>query len=377
MAAKATNTAHHYNRFWREVIGFGFFVLLLILFGPFAAASSSIAPPRNVSPFTISLALYFGIIMLATLSHEIGHALGAWSIGWRVNAIVVWRVAFQPNSRKFSFVTSRGSGDFLGYVLATPLNYKVWNWSEALFILGGVAANFVFAAASYAAAISRQFGPVASVCLATFSLVSLGMGVLNLLPIRGPGRLRLDGAIFLDFLRRRTDQPLETATKLSRSADTSNPKNWDPVLVAQVEDDVAAGSAPHLAYDLLYFRYMALADVVRARVVLEQIARNVGETDFVRIDRAFFIAYVDKDGSQARSILSSVKRGARGHYNYWRALAVACDALQDKTGALTAVRSARVILDKARAKVDDDDRQLLDAIEGRANMAGVATVAAA
>jgi hypothetical protein len=149
-------------------------------------------------------------------------------------------------------------------------------------------------------------------------------------------------------------------------ADGLSSRDWNPELVRQVEADVQSGFGCDATFGLLLAYYLGVGDVVRARAM---VIRMRNHSDGTRIAYAFLLAVVDRDGRAARALLDTVKsRAWRKTYQYWCALAAACDAAGDMPGARVAVESARQVAAKTRAPLDDDDRQLLDAIEQRASL---------
>ncbi len=314
-------------------------------------------------------ALYLAESRLAFLIHELGHAAAALFIGRRTHIIAVLPISFLVKQKKFVFKNPIGTRDIGGFVFATPPVGGDWRRGEWIFILGGIAANAISSLVAFLLAESGNLGTSFQAAVGTFGLLSLVIAVINLVPIWGPRRLRSDGAHLIDILLGRVDRASERLAWLAAmNADGLRPRDWNAELVEQIEMDVQNGLAQDDACGFLLAYYLGINDVIRARAMVGRLAKT-SDSDGIKFDHAFLVAIVDRDGKTARAILDTVTPKARGKtYQYWRAFASACDVAGDMQGARAAVQSARRVAARAKAPLDEDDRDLLDAIEKRASL---------
>lgn len=148
-------------------------------------------------PFRLLGALIVVAVLgfVAVLVHELGHALAAHRLGAVVVSIAVMFLRFDLASRRWSLRAPLGKGDIGGYVTYTFVERWWTSRKEALVAFAGPGANLAFALVlgMVAPFVSTKSG--ASIPSALF-VVSLGMGVANLLPFKGS-----DGSVILRFLR--------------------------------------------------------------------------------------------------------------------------------------------------------------------------------
>jgi Zn-dependent protease len=129
---------------------------------------------------------------VAVLIHELGHAVVANAVGGRVGRIVVFPIEFTVTSRKLRLVRHWGRGDLGGYVTYT-LDRVEARRRHAIVAIAGPAANIVTgvaAGSSFAIATPGILPPGAAVATA-FAIVSVGMGLANLIPFDGSDGMRL------------------------------------------------------------------------------------------------------------------------------------------------------------------------------------------
>jgi hypothetical protein len=354
-------------RFTRTFAGL---IALFALLPPFAAAGQ-ILDPREYFQLPLAGALYFGEFWIAVFVHEIGHAIAARMSARRLHIICVWPIAYLARAQRLTWFPKQGMGDIGGFVLATPSLGSDWRRGEVIFALGGVLANLASSAIAFAIIGGQFFGHRSDPFVGTFAVLSLVLAILNLVPIWGPRLARSDGAFFLDAIRRRQNPRRNRFTRLiAMQVDGVPPTEWDATLVEQVEIDAKEDPALEAACAPLYRRYLALGDLGRARAMLARIASSYRDAPaWVRIDEAFFLAHVDRDGATAQKILDKVRGVAKWSYNYWRAVAVARDALGDHEGVLAAIGKARNVADLSKTLLDRDDLSLLNALQRKAEMA--------
>lgn len=129
---------------------------------------------------------------VAVFIHELGHAVAASTVGGRVGRIVVFPIEFVVASRKLQLVRSWGRGDLGGYVTYT-LDRIEARRRHAIVAIAGSAANIVTgvaAGSSFAIAAPDILPPGAAVATA-FAILSVGMGLANLIPFDGSDGMRL------------------------------------------------------------------------------------------------------------------------------------------------------------------------------------------
>jgi hypothetical protein len=347
------------GKFWRGVVGTVALLVLLPVFVGIADVVGSGLFPRLVIPAVV----LFGCFWLAFLIHELGHAAAALLVGWRVHVISVTGFAFHIKARKLVPAERFASGDVGGFVLATPPLGGTWRRGEKRFVLGGIAANLSSSLIAFAWAASNTLCMAAETLVGSFGVVSLVVGLVNVVPTWGPNTLRSDGAHLLDSFRGRYNPMLERLTWLyvMRLEGVKAP-DIERQIVEQIEADIRDGNLGNSGYLLLTY-YVTMGDLTRAHAIIERIVVT-DVSDELRIDHAFLVAMVERNGDRARKILDAVKRSARGRsYAYWRAMAVALYMAGDKEAARAAVDSAKIVAARTNAPLDDQDRELLDTVE--------------
>ena len=129
---------------------------------------------------------------VAVLVHELGHAVVANAVGGRVGRIVVFPVEFVVASRKLRLVRRWGRGDLGGYVTYT-LDRIEARRRHAIVAIAGPAANIVtgVAAGSSVAIAAPGILPPGAAVATAFAILSIGMGLANLIPFDGSDGMRL------------------------------------------------------------------------------------------------------------------------------------------------------------------------------------------
>jgi hypothetical protein len=143
-------------------------------------------------------ALLFGLsligIFVATLIHELGHAIAALLAGWRIIVFAVQPFAIHFPNSNLAIPGKKQFAGRLGYVAAVPASPEtltVTRWM--IFVAGGPAGSFCFAA--YLAAMAWIFSSAASqspelrfltALCAGFALQSACTGITTLLPRQAP-----------------------------------------------------------------------------------------------------------------------------------------------------------------------------------------------
>jgi Zn-dependent protease len=132
------------------------------------------------------------LVFLAVLVHELAHAVAANAVGGRVRRIVVFPIEFVPASRAFRVVGNWGRGDLGGYVSYT-LDRIEARRRHAIVAAAGPLAN-IFSGVAVGSGLAAQgmgtLPPGAAVATA-FAILSVGMGLANLIPFEGSDGMRL------------------------------------------------------------------------------------------------------------------------------------------------------------------------------------------
>lgn len=129
---------------------------------------------------------------VAVLIHELGHAVAAKAVGGQVGRIVVFPIEFAVVSRKLRLVRRWGRGDLGGYVTYT-LDRIEARRRHAIVAIAGPLANIVTGVvAGSTLTIAKRGGLPPGAAVATaFAILSVGMGLANLLPFDGSDGMRL------------------------------------------------------------------------------------------------------------------------------------------------------------------------------------------
>lgn len=115
--------------------------LTLVVFG--------IADQFNISREPIGIYLIvLGLGFLSTTVHELGHAIAAWKLGFRVHKIAVLPFEYDFASRRLRSANLPRSSDLAGYVVASISN-RDSPGKLALFAFGGPFAELILAAALF------------------------------------------------------------------------------------------------------------------------------------------------------------------------------------------------------------------------------------
>ena len=169
-------------------IGLRLFAKVLLLITAFAAMGALQAhrwPLGGLGAFVVACILTF----FAVLVHELAHAAAAHWVGADILKIVALPFELRLRPRRLRFIGTAGHGDLGGYV-SYHLDRIGAGRKHALIAAAGPFANLAAAViAGFAAAMldpggpaMRYNDPAAPALAAAFMLVSLGMGLANLIP---------------------------------------------------------------------------------------------------------------------------------------------------------------------------------------------------
>lgn len=349
--------------FWRQVVIILMFVLV------FAVSICTALVISNGHPGTLMFAGLIASIFFAIciFIHEIGHAVAAWLVGWRVHLIVIGSLAFAPRRKGFSRNLRQGNlRDLAGWVYATPPPDSVWNKGAIPFILGGAVGNFLLGVLSILAAAAIYESELHfSVVLIGLASASVIFAVANLIPISRSGTWKSDGAALLGIFKgeEQSIHEQKIARLFGTAFDGIPVEKWDASALRELIDEAPNDSE---RIDPLLISYaFAMADLATAKFVLNRYLKaNPDSSLEYQCMYAFAIAMIDQDAHHASKILENLPRLlAEKSFSFWRAQAVTAHLLDRREEALTAIRNARRFADKSGTPPDEDDETVFQAIE--------------
>ncbi|MBN8807429.1 MAG: hypothetical protein J0I47_04210 [Sphingomonas sp.] len=138
------------------------------------------------------------VTFLAVLIHELAHAAMAWRLGATIHKIVVLPFEFSVRSRRLRIVRRAGHGD-IGGCVTYNLDRISANVRHALIAAAGPVANVATAVvvgmfaytSTYQSSYGRYDEPVGISMAIAFMLVSIGMGLSNLIPFDHSDGMRI------------------------------------------------------------------------------------------------------------------------------------------------------------------------------------------
>ncbi|HEY1631491.1 MAG TPA: hypothetical protein VGF56_09250 [Rhizomicrobium sp.] len=307
--------------------------------------------------------LLAGLVSLppVILIHELGHAVMAWIVGWRVAVIVVgpfWlRIA--PLGLRL-----RREASVDGRTFNAPRHAGQHTRGRILALLaGGGLANLLSGGLAVWGA--RQLPPFGAAALAGFGLVSLFIGLSNLIPAQLKSGAANDGLrILTTLLRPLPDAALAAAraTVLGQSMSGVAAKDWDAASMAllQARPDDEAGLSALMLFDY----HNGFGRTGEARAALDRAKARYGDAPAMRtpliVIEAFFLARMEHDPDRAQALLDTAPPRARKLYDYHRAQAAIPVARGDHGAALAAIRAARRMLPRALPFIRENEIALLD-----------------
>ncbi|HEX4303052.1 MAG TPA: hypothetical protein VHZ78_09685 [Rhizomicrobium sp.] len=340
---------------WRRIVWLA--LLLGTVFSARAAVVHTIGLSYSLLA-TIVLAVVFWYC--AVVVHELGHAICAWAVGWRVHSIAVSVFSYLPARRRFQRQESKGEADFSGAVFATPRTPDGWRRGSIFYVLDGPLANILLGGAAIAAAGSDGLPAI----LGGLGLTSLCMGIANLLPTRSAQGGWSDGGVILRVVGGHTiaeHQPI--ALWLTGSiVDGVPPRSWDASLMPRLEAEAGTDAINKLGVQLNF--YLVVGDIKNALRVLED-SSDVREgrwPEFVA-DHAFLVALAGHDVPRAAAMLNTIVSTSRDTFRYQRARCVIAALSGRHAEACAAVADARRVARATAAVPDADDEALFAAIE--------------
>lgn len=348
---------------WNQIVGVVTF-LSMIVAAIYPAAVISNGHPGVAAAAALMLAVIFPICIFI---HEIGHAVAAWLVGWRVHLIVVGSRGFAPRGRKFLRVSRQcRQKDLGGWVHTTPPPNSVPNKGAITVILGGAMGNLVLAAlllpvVTMLSDVEKHLYAV----LVSLGGISVIYAIRNLVPTWSLGGWQSDGASLIRVIK--GVEPSIYDQSLSRLFglvyDDVPVNEWDVSVLREVVDGPADNR--HAVDPIVISYAFCTADLVTARSILERYLETDPENFFdYRCMYAFIIAMTDRDAPRAAKILEALPGElTQKSFSFWRATAVTAHLLEKRDEALEAIRKARQFADAGGVRLDEDDESVFSAIE--------------
>jgi Zn-dependent protease len=172
---------------------FAWFVLLITS----VAAMSALESHRWMLGWAGAALFILALVFAAILIHELAHAVAAVAVGARVSRIVVVPFEFTLRPRRLRLIRRPVRGDLGGYVSYT-LDRIEARKRHAIVAVAGPFANIVTGLAAggvHAGGVQLLDGvgglPAESAVATAFAILSVGMGLANLIPFDGSDGTRL------------------------------------------------------------------------------------------------------------------------------------------------------------------------------------------
>lgn len=280
-------------------------------FGGFLGWAMERASPehRPVGPLMF-LVFFFAAIFV----HELGHVLGALIVRFQVNSFTVGPLLLrrEPAGMRFRRTHVR-IGGFVGIV---PLGEHELRKRMLIVVAAGPISSFVFALLGFA--LGHTFG--GTDWMSPFGVVSGGLGVLSLIPMR---KFCLsDGAQIWDLVRspEKAERQCAFLALLGAMNSGSRPREWDAALVAKTPA-TTDGSGRDISANLIAYEWaMDRNEFDLAEKHLEAAAQLQAKCPPVvkagiALDAAFFYSIVREDAMLAREWLDNCdRRYLHDHY---------------------------------------------------------------
>lgn len=243
-----TGTAVGRGARWLLLIGV--FFVLGILAG-MALFRVGIELPKTLPPLQLLLLLIVGL-WFVTLWHELGHALAARLVNWRLLTIAAGPLALRQTPKGLRLARNPLSRAWGGFVYAIPRDDRQLRRRRFVMVAGGPVASLLLALLAAAGLAASDGAGVWRVVASQVGLMSLAIGVLTLVPHRSGG-LTSDGGQMWQLLRGGpgVEQRLATQLLLTALVGGVRPRDLDETLVARAlatTDPAYATTAHYLAY---------------------------------------------------------------------------------------------------------------------------------
>lgn len=219
----------------------GAFVVAILAFSTLPVPQDAWPPMLLVAPITV----------VAVVVHELGHVLAALAVGARVLGVGVWPLWFARRRRGLRVhwgISVRGTA---GLAFAIPDFRRDVRRQMIAFAAGGPSANVAAALPAFAWWLAGPAASTVSVAAFAFAVLSLAIGVVNLLPFTTPHFS--DGATILAW--RRNGAELDSSRRVLALYDAS----LRGVLASEIPgEDIAALESDEAVGVRFFGRYAAL-----------------------------------------------------------------------------------------------------------------------
>jgi hypothetical protein len=296
--------------------------------------------------------------LVATAVHELGHAIAAWSVGWRVHQIAVWPFVLRWRPLKLCYAP-RLSVDASGYMLGLPKSEsRIRRWRSIVVSAAGPLASILVILAAILS--WRMWGsmtgapasvrmPVEKTWLGWAYPPFLAIQLIVVIRSLWPFDQHSDGSSILSEIRGRSATPSASAWLLAATGLGVRPRHWPEGLVEAAETTAARDGAATEALLVSLFSALdaAAPDPARMRRALDRIvAAGVPDVAWLVWD-AFIAARYENDPDRAERQLARLDAGADGpNVNLARAALAAArgDAAQLEAYAREMKRALREIM---------------------------------
>ncbi|TVR62824.1 MAG: hypothetical protein EA422_10650 [Gemmatimonadales bacterium] len=298
--------------------------------------------------FALFLAGVPALVFLLVLIHELGHLTGGWFAGFRAYLLLVGPLRVERVRERWTVGLNPRIATWGGLAASAPDDARNLRGRMALYAVAGPGANLVTGGIVLTALVVAQgaFPPVVHAWMLAFTLGSLILGVLTLIPGQAAG-MYTDGGRLLRLLRTgpelEGDLALIALTGLSLAG--RRPREWPEALVDQALSLPPDSLMGVFARQVAYLRTLDLGDMEGAREYLDEalehrdaLGKAGGAT--IRLHGAFFYATHGGDTVRARELLDEARESP-------------LEARHLRPMAEAAVRMAEGDEEGARAKLDE------------------------
>ena len=300
------------SSFWWETYRFGRGLVWGFLIGYSAAAFLGSFGP-DIERLA-GLALWFAALFFVIFIHELGHAVAAILVGWRLIVFAAGPIGFQFHNRDFSIIRRAQRTEAEGFVLAAPPSPAVWTRIRyAVIIAAGPVTNLIFTSLALVAAYRwvppAGIGPDWTQILIGLACVSAAPALSTLTPSTRPGGqsdvqnlIRTLGKTDSDWLRERAVTWLYSMTHYKLRL-----RDLPLWMVDEARTETAAGDGEHRKlYECLIIGIVLDSppvDTAQARQLLDDFRGKYGGSAWLDSCDAYFTAVWEGDAYRARAKL--------------------------------------------------------------------------
>lgn len=333
---------------------------LALLVAAFAVAAALLwreTPPNDTSHRIAWIVFFVLQVPMIVLVHELGHYGVARALGWRVPIFIWGTLVIRLTPFRVMHSANALGGSQWGAIVAVPPPGREGRISWIAIYAGGPLATLLCGVMAFAVAFAARTNLDGGIAFALFAVLCLIDAAFNLLPFtRGN-----DGRQIVDFLRGRDVVRSALYARLyEQELNGVRPRDWPAELVEAMRRETLWRDAPEASVNV-YIVHFDRGEFEPARRALER----ASDTAQVLAERAFFIAWIDRDSAAARGELAKAPPHVLQAYGgYWRAAAAVALADKDVAAAREAIRKARIAAAES-ACTTAFDHEILDALERR------------